>query len=72
AKHQRLEGSSFNKKPNIRPHLNFYYQNHFVNTWIPYTKWGIFELENATGKNSTCEGFGHKRASDFTKLENHP
>lgn len=22
--------------------------------------WGIFELENATGKNSTCEGFGQK------------
>ncbi|WP_206747920.1 hypothetical protein, partial [Vibrio splendidus] len=46
AKHQRLEGSSFNKKPNIRPHLNFYYQNHFVNTWIPYTQWGEIDLEN--------------------------
>lgn len=23
-KHQRLEGSSLNKKPNIRPHLNFF------------------------------------------------
>ncbi|MFS1903236.1 hypothetical protein BCU43_018160 [Vibrio lentus] len=31
----------------------------------------IFELENATGKNSTCEGFGQKRASDFAKLVGH-
>jgi hypothetical protein len=29
-------------------------------------KRGIFELENATGKNSTCEGFGQK-----SFLENH-
>ncbi|WP_439148212.1 hypothetical protein, partial [Vibrio sp.] len=30
---------------NIRPHLNFYCQNHFVNTWIPYTLWGMrFEV----------------------------
>ncbi|WP_277869228.1 hypothetical protein [Vibrio lentus] len=34
-------------------------------------EWGIFELENATGKNSTCEGFGHKCASAFAKLANH-
>jgi len=34
-------------------------------------EWGTFELESATGKNSTWEAFGHKRASDFSKLENH-
>lgn len=39
-KHRRLEGSSFNKKPNIRTHLNFYLFCHFVNTWIPYKIWG--------------------------------
>ncbi|MEZ8735573.1 hypothetical protein, partial [Vibrio sp. 10N.239.312.D08] len=26
-------------------HLNFYCQNHFVNTWIPYTQWGKSKLE---------------------------
>ncbi|MFA0134848.1 hypothetical protein AB4440_21520, partial [Vibrio splendidus] len=56
---------------NIRPHLNFYYQNHFVNTWIPYTERGTFELESATGKNSAREGFGQKRFSDFAKLANY-
>ncbi|MCV5390949.1 hypothetical protein OFC62_40145, partial [Escherichia coli] len=33
------------------------------------SKRGIFELENATGKNSSGEGFGQKRVSDFAKLE---
>ncbi|MEZ8616974.1 hypothetical protein [Vibrio splendidus] len=34
-------------------------------------QWGIFELKNATGKNSASEGFEQFRISDFAKLEIH-
>ena len=31
-------------------------------------KWGTFELESATGKNSACEGFGQKCVSENRTL----
>ncbi|MEZ8666377.1 hypothetical protein AB6D63_23530, partial [Vibrio splendidus] len=33
-------------------HLNFYYQNHFVNTWIPYTKRGRNSSNGESGGNT--------------------